>query len=422
MARHDTIARPSCRPARVPENAAAIVVNPNLERLHPYPFEKLRELLAGATPPAGLAPIRLSIGEPRHATPAFIKQALADNLDGLATYPTTQGTDALRGAIAAWMDRRYGLNGIDAATQVLPVTGTREALFAFAQCMIDGSRPGARVLAPNPFYQIYEGAALLAGAEAVFMNNRPENGFASDFADVPESVWRDVQLVYVCSPGNPTGRVMSVAEWAELFELSDRYGFVIASDECYSEIYFDEASKPVGALQAAAQLGRADFRNILMFSSLSKRSNVPGLRSGFVAGDAALVRAFHAYRTYHGCAMSPAVQAASVAAWNDEAHVEDNRRLYREKFASVTPILAPHLGVEVPDAGFYLWARTPVPDTEFARRLVAEYNVAVLPGSFLARESGGINPGAGFIRIALVAETAECIEGAERIAALCRSL
>ena len=397
-------------------------MNPNLDRLHPYPFEKLRELLAGATPPSGLAPIRLSIGEPRHATPAFIKQALADNLDGLATYPTTQGTDALRGAIAAWMGRRYGLNNIDPASQVLPVTGTREALFAFAQCVIDGSRPGAKVLAPNPFYQIYEGAALLAGAEAVFMNNRPENGFASDFAEVPESVWCDVQLVYVCSPGNPTGRVMTVAEWAELFKLSDRYGFVIASDECYSEIYFDEADKPVGAVQAAAQLGRDDFRNILMFSSLSKRSNVPGLRSGFVAGDAKLVRAFHGYRTYHGCAMSPAVQAASVAAWSDEAHVEENRRLYREKFARVTPMLAPYLDVQVPDAGFYLWARTPLPDTEFARRLVAEYNVTVLPGSFLARESGGINPGAGFIRIALVAETAECIEGAERIRALCRSL
>lgn len=401
-------------------------VNPNLARLHPYPFEKLRELLDGATPPAGLAPIRLSIGEPRHATPDFIRQALADNLDGLATYPTTQGSDALRNAIAAWMGRRYGLDGVNAQTQVLPVTGTREALFAFAQCMIDGSRPGAKVLAPNPFYQIYEGAALLAGAEALFINNCAENAFASDFASVAESVWRDVQLVYVCSPGNPTGRVMSVAEWAELFELSDRFGFVIASDECYSEIYFDDAARPVGALQAAAELGRSDFRNIVMFSSLSKRSNVPGLRSGFVAGDAALVRAFHAYRTYHGCAMSPAVQAASVAAWNDEAHVEENRRLYREKFASVTPILAPHLGVSVPDAGFYLWADVrkcaPISDTEFARRLVAEYNVTVLPGSFLARESGGINPGAGFIRIALVAETAECIEGAERIAALCRSL
>lgn len=397
-------------------------MNPNLERLHPYPFEKLRELLAGVTPPAGLAPIRLSIGEPRHPTPAFIKQALADSLDGLAVYPTTQGTDALRGAIAAWLGRRYGLAAVDPATQVLPVTGTREALFAFAQCVVDGSRPGAKVLAPNPFYQIYEGAALLAGAEALYVNNRQENGFASDFDAVPESVWRDVQLVYVCSPGNPTGRVMTVDEWRGLFELSDRHGFVIASDECYSEIYFDDANRPVGALQAAARLGRDDFRNILMFSSLSKRSNVPGLRSGFVAGDARLVRAFHAYRTYHGCAMGPAVQAASVAAWNDEAHVEENRRLYREKFAQVTPLLAPHLDVRMPDAGFYLWARTPVPDTEFARRLVAEYNVTVLPGSFLARESGGINPGAGFIRIALVAETAECIEGAERIAALCRSL
>ncbi len=404
------------------QNASAIAVNPNLQRLHPYPFEKLRTLLEGVTPASHLAPIRLSIGEPRHATPAFIRKALADNLDGLASYPTTQGTDALRTAIAAWVARRYGIPAPDIARQVLPVTGTREALFAFAQCVIDGTRAGAKVLCPNPFYQIYEGAALLAGAEAVFIDNLPESGFASDFDALPEAVWRDVQLVYVCSPGNPTGRVMTVPEWARLFELSDRYGFVIASDECYSEIYFDDDAPPVGALQAAAELGRKDFANIVMFSSLSKRSNVPGLRSGFVAGDEKLLAAFHAYRTYHGCAMGPAVQAASIAAWNDEAHVAENRRLYREKFAHITPMLAPWLDVQLPEAGFYLWARTPISDTEFARRLVAEYNVAVLPGSFLARESRGINPGAGFVRIALVAKPAECIEGAERIVALCRSL
>lgn len=426
QARHDTIACLPFRTASSPKHACAIAVNPNLDRLHPYPFEKLRALLDGVTPPAGLSPIRLSIGEPRHATPVLIRDALAANLDGLSTYPTTQGSDALRGAIAAWIGRRYGLDRIDPATQVLPVTGTREALFAFAQCVIDGSRPGAKVLSPNPFYQIYEGAALLAGAEAGFINNLPEDGFASDFSAVPESVWRDVQLVYVCSPGNPTGRVMTVPEWADLFALSDRYGFVIASDECYSEIYFDDAAKPVGALQAAAALGRDDFANIVMFSSLSKRSNVPGMRSGFVAGDARLIRAFHAYRTYHGCAMSPAVQAASIVAWNDEDHVAENRRLYREKFARVTPMLTPYLGVTLPDAGFYLWADVrkcgAITDTEFARRLVAEYNVTVLPGSYLARESSGINPGAGFVRIALVADTAECVEGAERIVALCRSL
>lgn len=397
-------------------------MNPNLARLHSYPFEKLRVLLDGVAAPAHLSSIRLSIGEPRHPTPALVKQALVDGLDGLATYPTTQGTDALRGAIAAWLERRYGLARVDPATQVLPVTGSREALFAFAQCVVSGTRSGARVLCPNPFYQIYEGAALLAGAEPVFVNNLPDDNFASHFDAVPDGVWGATQLVFVCSPGNPTGRVLELAAWEQLFALSDRYGFAIASDECYSEIYTDEDAPPMGALQAAAQLGRVDFRNLVVFSSLSKRSNVPGLRSGFVAGDARLLKAFHAYRTYHGCAMSPTVQAASVVAWGDEAHVIENRRMYRDKFARITPLLARHLDVTLPDAGFYLWARTPISDTEFARRLYAEYNVAVLPGSFLAREAGGVNPGAGFVRIALVAETAECLEGAERIAAFCQTL
>jgi N-succinyldiaminopimelate aminotransferase len=397
-------------------------VNPHLDRLHPYPFEKLRALFAGLEPPADLKPIRLSIGEPQHRTPPFIMQALADHLGGLANYPSTLGSDALREAIAAWLTRRYGLAAVDPATQVLPVNGSREALFAFAQCVIDGTRARARVLCPNPFYQIYEGAALLAGAEPVFLNNLAENRFGSDFDAVPESVWRDVQLVYVCSPGNPTGRVLSLDEWARLFELADRHGFVIAADECYSEIYFDDAAPPVGALQAAAALGRSDYRSIVMFSSLSKRSNVPGMRSGFVAGDAQILKSFLRYRTYHGCAMNPAVQAASVAAWSDEAHVAENRRLYRDKFDRVTPLLAAHLEVERPDAGFYLWARTPIADTDFARRLQAEYNVTVLPGSFLARESDGVNPGAGFVRIALVAEPDECIDAARRIAAFCQSL
>lgn len=397
-------------------------VNPNLTRLHSYPFEKLRNLFEGITPPADLKPIRLSIGEPQHATPGFIRQALADNLDGLATYPTTQGSDALRGAIAGWLQRRYGLPTIDAASQVLPVNGSREALFAFGQCVIDGRRPNAKVLCPNPFYQIYEGAAFLAGAEPVFLNNVPDNGFASDFDSIPDEVWRDVQLVFVCSPGNPTGRVLSQEEWQRLFDLSDQHDFVIAADECYSEIYFDDDARPIGALEAAHRLGRTDFRNVVMFSSLSKRSNVPGLRSGFVAGDARILKDFLRYRTYHGCAMSNTVQATSIAAWNDEAHVAENRRLYREKFALITPMLSACLEVELPDAGFYLWARTPLPDTEFARRLQAEYNVTVLPGSYLARESGGINPGASFVRIALVADTAECVEAAERIVAFCQKL
>ncbi|THF55949.1 succinyldiaminopimelate transaminase [Pseudothauera rhizosphaerae] len=398
-------------------------MNPNLSRLQSYPFEKLRALFEGLTAPAGLKPIRLSIGEPQHPTPPFIRQALADNLDGLSTYPTTQGTEALRGAIAGWLMRRYKLPAVDAATHVLPVNGSREALFAFAQCVVDGSRPGAKVISPNPFYQIYEGAALLAGAEPVFLNNTAAaDHFGPNFDSLPESVWRDVQLVYVCSPGNPTGRVLGLDEWRDLFERSDRHGFVIAADECYSEIYFDEAAPPLGALEAAHRLGRGDFRNLVSFSSLSKRSNVPGMRSGFVAGDAAVLKAFLSYRTYHGCAMSPAVQAASVAAWSDEAHVQENRRLYREKFDRIEPLLAPWLGIQRPDAGFYFWACTPLPDTEFARRLQAEYNVTVLPGSFLAREAHGINPGADYVRIALVAEPGECLEAAERIAAFCQKL
>ncbi|NMG35193.1 succinyldiaminopimelate transaminase [Azoarcus sp. TTM-91] len=397
-------------------------MNPNLARLQTYPFEKLRALFAGLQPPAELKPIRLSIGEPQHPTPTFILQALSDNFAGIAAYPSTQGSDALRGAIAGWLERRYALPRVDAATQVLPVNGSREALFAFAQCVVDGGKPGAKVVCPNPFYQIYEGATLLAGADPVFLNNLPENNFGSDFDSLPEAVWRDVQLVFVCSPGNPTGRVLSLDEWKRLFALSDRYGFVIAADECYSEIYFDDEARPVGALEAAHALGRGDFRNIVVFSSLSKRSNVPGMRSGFVAGDAAILKDFLLYRTYHGCAMSATIQAASVAAWNDEAHVAENRRLYREKFTAVTPILSPWLDTRLPDAGFYLWARTPLPDTDFARRLQAEYNVTVLPGSFLAREADGVNPGAGFVRIALVADTAECVEAAGRIAAFCRAL
>ena len=397
-------------------------VNPNLDRLHPYPFEKLRALFAGIETHPDLRPIRLSIGEPRHPTPAFIRQALADNLDGLSIYPTSAGGDALRSAIVDWLIRRYALSGLDPHSHVLPVTGSREALFAFGQCVLDGTLPGAKVVCPNPFYQIYEGAALLAGAEPVFINNLPGDGFASDFSSMPEQDWQTVQLVYVCTPGNPTGRVLSLEEWSQLFSLSDRHGFIIAADECYSEIYFDDNAPPMGALEAAQRLGRHDFRNVVMFSSLSKRSNVPGLRSGFVAGDADILAQFLRYRTYHGCAMGTAVQTASIAAWNDEAHVAENRRLYREKFDLVIPILSPYLGIERPEAGFYLWARTPGSDTDFARRLQAEYNVTVLPGSYLARESHGTNPGAGFVRIALVADTAECLEAAGRIAALCKTL
>jgi len=390
-------------------------VNPNLAKLHPYPFEKLRQLFQGVTPNPDYREIKLSIGEPQHATPAFIKEALTANLGGLANYPTSLGIPALRQAIAAWMERRYGLAGVNPETEILPVNGSREALFAFAQTVIDPSRGYVPlVVSPNPFYQIYEGAAYLAGAEPYFLNTLPENNFSLDLDALSEAEWARVQLLYVCSPGNPTGKVLDLEDWKKLFALSDKYGFIIASDECYSEIFFDEANPPLGGLQAAKQLGRS-FERLVMFSSLSKRSNVPGLRSGFVAGDAAILKKFLLYRTYHGGAMNPAVQAASAVAWNDEAHVLDNRRQYKEKFAAVTPVVASVLQTGLPDASFYLWAKTPIADTEFARRLLADYNVVVLPGSYLAREARGVNPGENYVRIALVAPLAECQEAAERI-------
>ncbi len=429
-------------------------MNPHLHRLQPYPFERLKQLFSGITPSADFNPISLGIGEPRHATPAFIQTAIHDAFAGLATYPATAGDLSLRQSFTAWLQRRYGLS-LDAQTQVLPVNGSREALFAFTQTVVDpgagavaalgrpeqdtaprhheGRGPallggseqhavgsvGAYVVCPNPFYQIYEGAALLAGATPYFAPSDPARNFAVDWDSVPSTVWKQTQLLFVCSPGNPTGAVMPLSEWQKLFELSDKHGFVIASDECYSEIYFRE-EPPLGGLEAAARLGRSDFKNLMCFTSLSKRSNVPGLRSGFVAGDAALIKPFLLYRTYHGSAMSPLVQAASRAAWADEAHVVANRALYREKFAQVTPLLAQALDVQLPDAGFYLWAAVPGTsgpgdDVAFAAQLLAQYNVTVLPGSYLARESQGHNPGAGRIRMALVADTAPCLEAARRI-------
>ena len=389
-------------------------MNPLLARLHPYPFERLRELTRGITPNPAFKPIGLGIGEPKHATPELIRRTLTDNLAGLASYPATAGEPRLREACAAWVQRRYGVT-LDAGTQVLPVNGSREALFALAQTVIDPTKPGATVVCPNPFYQIYEGAALLAGAQTAFVNSDPARNFAPDWASVPDEVWARTQLLYVCSPGNPTGAVMPLPEWKLLFELSDRHGFVIASDECYSEIYFRD-EPPLGGLEAAVQLGRKDFRRLIALTSLSKRSNVPGMRSGFVAGDAALLKQFLLYRTYHGSAMSPVVQAASIAAWSDEAHVVDNRNLYRAKFAQVTPLLSGVMDVALPDAGFYLWAGIAGgDDVAFALQLLAQYNVAVLPGSLLARESGGINPGAGRVRMALVAGVDECLEAAHRI-------
>jgi N-succinyldiaminopimelate aminotransferase len=399
-------------------------MNPRLNQLQPYPFQKLRELFAGVTPNPAFSAINLSIGEPKHATPRFIKDALTDNLQGLSNYPVTQGSEALREAIADWCLQRYDVD-LDPATQILPVNGSREALFSFAQAIIDPSKHVKRVLSPNPFYQIYEGAALLAGAKPYFLNTLPETGYQMDLAAIPEDLWESVQLFYVCSPGNPTGKVLNLDNWREIFELADRYDFIIASDECYSEIYFHEGQPPLGALTAAKQLGRGQER-LVIFNSLSKRSNVPGLRSGFVAGDSEAIKQFLLYRTYHGSAMNPAVQAASAAAWQDEGHVQENRRMYREKFAAVMPMLHGVLEFEAPDAAFYLWAKVPGAevansDAAFARVLYLEKHVTVLPGSYLAREAKGVNPGQGFIRIALVDGLEPCIEAARRIVDFCRS-
>ena len=392
-------------------------MNPLLSHLQPYPFERLRKLFAGVTPPAQYSPISLGMGEPRHPTPQFIKDALSNNLGGLASYPATAGEPRLREAFTAWLHKRYALS-LDPATQVLPINGSREALFAFAQTIVDPTKPDPVVVCPNPFYQIYEGAALLSGATPYYAPSDPARNFAVDWDSVPTEVWKRTQLLFVCSPGNPTGAVMPLAEWQKLFALSDRHGFIIASDECYSEIYFRD-EPPLSGLQAAIQAGRKDFENLISFTSLSKRSNVPGLRSGFVAGNAELIKAFLLYRTYHGSAMSPVVQAASIAAWGDEQHVTENRALYRRKFAQVTPLLAGVMEVALPDAGFYLWAKVPdalgMTDAEFARALLAQYNVTVLPGSYLAREAQGSNPGAQRVRMALVAEAEECAEAAMRI-------
>jgi N-succinyldiaminopimelate aminotransferase len=393
-------------------------MNPALDLLHPYPFEKLRALLAGITPPADKRAIALSIGEPKHRSPQGVADALAANLDQLAVYPTTLGIPALREAIAAWCQRRFGVPAgwLDPARHVLPVNGTREALFAFTQAVVDRSRDGL-VLSPNPFYQIYEGAALLAGATPHYLPCLAENGFNPDYDAVPAEVWQRCQILFLCSPGNPTGALTPLPVLKKLIALADEHNFIIAADECYSELYFDEDNPPAGLLSACAELGREDFRRCVVFHSLSKRSNLPGLRSGFVAGDAEVLKAFLLYRTYHGCAMPVQTQLASVAAWNDETHVRANRDLYRAKFDAVLDILAPVLDVQRPDGSFYLWPRTPGDEQQFTRELFAREHVTVVPGSYLSREVDGHNPGAGRVRLALVAPLAECIEAAERIRA-----
>ena len=391
-------------------------MNPDLARLQPYPFERMATLHAGVTPPRELAKIPLSIGEPKHPTPGFITEALIEHLHGLSLYPSTRGSESLRAAIVDWLQQRYALpaGSLDPARQVLPVNGTREALFAIAQCLVDRSREPL-VMMPNPFYQIYEGAALLAGAQAYFYNLVADNGYLPDFDAVDDDVWNRCQLLYLCSPGNPTGQVSDLPALQALIERAERHDFVIVSDECYAEIYQDDAQPPPGLLQAAAAMGNDSYRRCLVFHSLSKRSNVPGLRSGFVAGDAELIEPFFRYRTYHGCAMPPAAQAASERAWRDEPHVVENRRLYREKFAAVAAILAPVLDVSIPPAAFYLWPRTPIDDESFSRRLYEQRNVVVLPGTYLSRDTPSGNPGRNHVRMALVAPLDECIEAAQRI-------
>jgi len=399
-------------------------MNPDLNQLHPYPFEKLAALKAAATPPAQLNDIMLSIGEPKHEPPAFVLDTLVKNLGKLSNYPTTKGLPELREAIASWATKRFQLNAgtFTADKHVLPVNGTREALFAFAQAIVDRNKPNPLIVSPNPFYQIYEGAAILSGAEPHFLNCTPANNFIPDFTAVPASVWERCQLLFICSPGNPTGAVMNSEQLKQLIALADQYDFVIASDECYSELYFDEKNPPVGLLQACAELGRDDFSRCVVFHSLSKRSNLPGLRSGFVGGDAKILEKFLLYRTYHGCAMPVPTQLASVAAWQNESHVVDNREAYRQKFDAVLKIFDGVLDVAKPDASFYLWPKTPIRGENFAQQLYAQQKVTVLPGSYLAREADGINPGENYVRLALVAPLAECIQAAERIKAFVQSL
>ncbi|MBA1234534.1 succinyldiaminopimelate transaminase [Stutzerimonas nitrititolerans] len=391
-------------------------MNDDLTRLQPYPFEKLRALLAGVQPAEDKRAIALSIGEPKHRSPEFVAQALADNLDQLSVYPTTLGIAALREAIAGWCERRFDLQPgtLDPARQVLPVNGTREALFSFTQAMVQRSAD-ALVLSPNPFYQIYEGAAFLAGATPHYLPCLAENGFNPDFDAVPAAIWQRTQILFLCSPGNPTGALIPLETLKKLIALADEHDFIIAADECYSELYFDESAPPPGLLSACAALGRNDFKRCVVFHSLSKRSNLPGLRSGFVAGDADILKAFLLYRTYHGCAMPVQTQLASIAAWNDEEHVQANRQLYRQKFDAVLEILAPVMNVQRPDGGFYLWPETPVDDQRFTRELFASEHVTVVPGSYLSREVDGFNPGANRVRLALVAPLEDCIEAAQRI-------
>ncbi len=391
-------------------------MNSNLDRLHPYPFEKLAKLKSGISVPEHLPAISLGIGEPKHPAPEFVKRVIADNLDKLANYPTTKGTDELRQTISDWATRRFqlGTGSLDPSRNIVPVNGTREAIFALVQTVVDSGKP-ARVVSPNPFYQVYEGAAFLAGADPVYLACDASNGFIPDFQAVPARIWEECQILFLCSPGNPSGRVIPRDTLAQVIELADRYDFIIASDECYSELYPDESHPPEGLLQTCAALGRDDFKRCIVFHSLSKRSNLPGLRSGFVAGDAEIISGYLKYRTYHGCAMPLQHQLASIAAWQDEDHVRENRAAYRAKFEAVVPMLREVMEVDYPDAGFYLWPQTPMDDETFARELAIQQNVHVLPGRYLSRTVDGYNPGENRVRMALVAPLEECVEAARRI-------
>ncbi|HYE36951.1 succinyldiaminopimelate transaminase [Methylocaldum sp.] len=398
-------------------------MNPHLQKLQPYPFEKLAELKQGITPPGDKPHIALSIGEPKHPTPHFIAESLIAHLHGLTNYPATKGILELRRTIADWLSRRFSLpaESVDPDHHVLPCNGTREALFSFAQCVVDASKRPL-VLMPNPFYQIYEGAVLLAGAEPYFLNATRETGYLPDFESVPDKVWQRCQLVYICSPGNPTGSVIGAETHRKLVNLSERYGFIIASDECYSELYADESAPPPGLLQSAHAMGNTEFKRCVVFHSLSKRSNAPGLRSGFVAGDAEILKQYQLYRTYHGCALSLPVQHASIKAWQDEKHVVENRAAYRRKFSAVYEVLKDQLDLSMPPASFYLWPDTHRDDRQFARDLYARQNLTVLPGSFLSREAHAANPGQNHVRMALVAPLEECVEAAHRIREFVQSL
>jgi N-succinyldiaminopimelate aminotransferase len=395
-------------------------MNPGLHELNPYPFERLAEIRQRISPPTGLDLINLSIGEPQQQTPALIHAALVANLEGFARYPATRGIGELREAICAWATRRFELapTALQADRNVLPVNGTREALFAIAQTLVHARSAKSLVGMPNPFYQIYEGAALLSGGQPYYLPCPSSNEFRPQWDLVPVEIWQQMAMLYICSPSNPAGSVLGTDDYATLLALADKHDFVIIADECYSELYFDEQTPPLGLLQWCAQSGRESFARCLVMHSLSKRSNAPGLRSGFVAGDAALIDTFYRYRTYQGGAMALPIQHASIAAWSDESHVTENRKLYRAKFTAVAEILRQVMRVDIPCAGFYLWPELPLDDIVLCERLLGEAGVLVLPGQFLARDVGPENPGRNRIRIALVADQAQCVSAALRICAV----